>query len=101
MTVLRALLSTPCFFSLLGAFAAAESICDPKIHKCPVPYPPGHQAIGNAWFAIGSTDTESYITHLTTTLEVPPRPDNDESYRVINSPLDNSVSIDFCGDHVE
>ena len=88
MIVYKALLSTAYLTSLLRV-VVADGPCEPN---CPDPFPPGHRNIGDAWFAIGGDGAGAYITDLTTTLEVPPKPDGVTGLRIINSALDNSVS---------
>ena len=89
MIVSKALLSTT-YLTLLLRAIVAEKPC--KL-ACPDPFPPGHRNIGNAWWAIGNEASGAYITDLTTTLEVPAKPDGVMGLRVINSAMDNSVSI--------
>lgn len=89
MLVSKALLGTTCF-NLLSRVILADDVCR---SDCPDPFPPGHQSIGDAWWAIGNEASGAYITDITTTLEVPPKPDGVKGLRLINSALDNSVSI--------
>ncbi|KAI4218654.1 MAG: hypothetical protein LQ349_008625 [Xanthoria aureola] len=86
MLVSKALLGTTCF-NLLSRVILADDVCR---SDCPDPFPPGHQSIGDAWWAIGNEASGAYITDITTTLEVPPKPDGVKGLRLINSALDNS-----------
>ena len=85
----KVLLST-IYSTLLFRVIVADQPCEPD---CPDPFPPGHQEIGDAWWAIGSEASGAWITDLTTTLEVPAKPKGVKGLRAINSAFDNSVSI--------
>ena len=89
MVVFKSLRNTISLTLLLGATVADDS-CEPN---CPDPFPPGHQNIGDAWWAIGSAASGAYITSLTTTLVVPEKPDGVKGLRMINAAFDNTVSI--------
>ncbi|KAI4222984.1 MAG: hypothetical protein L6R36_005747 [Xanthoria steineri] len=71
MLVSKALLGMTCF-NLLPRVILAGDVCQ---SDCPDPFPPGHHYIGDAWWAIGNEASGAYITDITTTLEVPPKPD--------------------------
>ena len=92
MVVSKALLSTTSLTLLLRAIVADDRPCEPN---CPDPFPPGHRNIGDAWWAIGNEASGAYITNLTTTLEVPAKPDGVMGLRVINPALNNAVSIEL------
>ncbi|KAL8786597.1 MAG: hypothetical protein Q9195_008154 [Heterodermia aff. obscurata] len=80
--------------TLLIRNVGADGPCEPD---CPDPFPPGHGNIGDAWWAIGEEASGAYIASLTTTLEVPPKPDGVMGLRLINSAFDNSNASD-CSD---
>ena len=89
MTVMNTILRTVATLSIFNVIAA-NPWCLPG---CADGFPPGQKNIGDAWLAIGNGDRSVSIANLTTTLEVPSKPDDIVGLRTINPALDNSVSI--------
>lgn len=78
------------YLILLLRAVMGDIACHPD---CADIFPPGHKNTGDAWWALGDDASGAFITSLTTTLIVPPKPDGVVGPRLINPGLDSSVSI--------